>query len=99
MLGQHPLVATSRGSNERKDPSQGDTTKMFIHNLFRETDEARIVDFIREHPFAADHLNVIYYESARRTQLLEYLLRVAANLTGYCSVSVHDALARACRPR
>jgi len=81
------LVATSRGSNERKDPSQGDATKMFIHNLFRETDEARIVDF------------VISYESARRTQLLEYLLRVAANLTGYCSVSVHDALARACRPR
>ena len=26
---------------------------MFTHSLFRETDEARIVQFIREHPFAA----------------------------------------------
>ena len=26
---------------------------MFIHNVFRETDEARIVEFIRQHPFAA----------------------------------------------
>ena len=26
---------------------------MFIHSVFRETDEAKIVEFIREHPFAA----------------------------------------------
>jgi len=26
---------------------------MFIYSVFRETDEAKIVEFIREHPFAA----------------------------------------------
>jgi len=59
MLGQHPLVAISRESKERRDPHQRHATKMFIHNVFRETDEAIIVQFIREHPFAADHLAIL----------------------------------------
>ena len=53
MLERRPLVATLHGSNERKDLSQSDATNMFIHSVFQETDEAKIVEFIRQHPFAA----------------------------------------------
>ena len=42
MLGPHPLAATLRELKELKDPRQGGEKKMFIHNVFRKPDEAKI---------------------------------------------------------
>src|SRR5205823_14956671 len=80
-LGQHPLAATSRGSKER-NPLFASFRVLVPESKISMCFSLTLTSTLHiPRKFIPNRLAIIHYESARRIQLLEYLLRAATNLT------------------